>query len=159
MKYTHLAPKINEILMKYNEIHSRINEILMKYNEIHWNTLIPGIVCLYCYFSLRLEAAPDWWTWSYSTRKTNTAHGRCNANNRWWTNKYRLIYRLLSRCTQSLTHTRITFKIVQALKHSLASRLPLENHRFSDLLPRPSKIRKSEPRVPKKLLKRHPKVD
>ena len=40
-----------------------------------------------------------------------------------------------------------------------SSRLPLENHRFSDLLPRPSKIRKSESRVPKKLLKRHPKVD
>ena len=37
-------------------------------------------------------------------------------------------------------------------------RVPLENHRFSDLLPRPWKIRKSEPKVPRKLPKRHPKV-
>ena len=34
-----------------------------------------------------------------------------------------------------------------------------ENHRISKLLPRPSQIRKSEPKVPKKLPKRHPKVD
>ena len=39
------------------------------------------------------------------------------------------------------------------------SRVPFENHRLSDLLSRPSKIRKSEPKVPRKLLKRHPKVN
>ena len=39
------------------------------------------------------------------------------------------------------------------------SRVSLEIHRFSDLLPRPSKSRKTESRVPKKLLKRHPQID
>ena len=39
------------------------------------------------------------------------------------------------------------------------SRVSLENHRISYLLPRPSKIRKSEFQVPRKLSKRHPKVD
>jgi hypothetical protein len=40
-----------------------------------------------------------------------------------------------------------------------SSRISLEHHRISDLLARPSQIRKSEPKVPKKLPTHHPKVD